>query len=58
MSLIYCPDCKKEISSLASVCVHCGYPVELAKKVKPSEEALDIIRESQIEMMKFDRLVL
>ncbi len=26
MALIPCPECGKEISELATVCVHCGYP--------------------------------
>lgn len=28
MALISCPECKKEISDKAKVCVHCGYPVQ------------------------------
>ena len=26
MAVIYCPDCKKEMSDTASVCPNCGYP--------------------------------
>lgn len=33
MALINCPDCKKEISDAAEVCIGCGYP--LSKSVKP-----------------------
>lgn len=28
MSLIICPECKKEISDKADVCIHCGYPIK------------------------------
>ncbi|MCB6202766.1 hypothetical protein [Extibacter muris] len=27
MSLIKCPECKREISDKAEVCIHCGYPI-------------------------------
>lgn len=27
MALIYCPECKKEISDKASVCPNCGFPI-------------------------------
>ena len=27
MSLILCPECNKEVSDKAEVCVHCGYPL-------------------------------
>ena len=28
MALIICPECGKEVSSLAKTCIHCGYPLE------------------------------
>lgn len=28
MALIKCPECGKEISDKAEVCIHCGYPVK------------------------------
>jgi hypothetical protein len=27
MSLIACPECRKQISSVAAVCPHCGFPI-------------------------------
>ena len=27
MALISCPECKKEVSSLAAACIHCGAPL-------------------------------
>lgn len=27
MALIMCPECKKEVSSAAENCIHCGYPI-------------------------------
>ena len=35
MALIVCPECKREVSSTARQCVHCGYP--LASQVRPVE---------------------
>ena len=32
MALIKCPECGKEISSLAKVCIHCGCPLHEAEK--------------------------
>ena len=37
MSLIICPECKKEISSSAIVCVHCGRPIAQYKKAVLTE---------------------
>ena len=28
MALIICPECKKEVSDQAEVCIHCGYPLK------------------------------
>ena len=28
MSLIKCPECNKEISDKAEMCIHCGYPLQ------------------------------
>lgn len=27
MALTKCPECKREVSSLADKCIHCGYPL-------------------------------
>ena len=27
MALIKCPECKREVSDKAEVCIHCGYPI-------------------------------
>jgi hypothetical protein len=39
MSLIQCPECKKEISNLANLCPHCGIPLitELVDSAEQSE---------------------
>ncbi len=38
--LIKCPDCKKDVSSHAEMCVHCGYPLEkMLPKIKADFEA-------------------
>ena len=40
MALIRCPECKREVSDKAEVCIHCGYPI--AKL----ESCNDIIQDS------------
>jgi hypothetical protein len=32
MALINCPECSKEISDVASSCIHCGYPLGLTQE--------------------------
>ena len=34
MSLIKCPECGKDVSSLAEKCIHCGYPLQRQIKYK------------------------
>lgn len=36
MALIKCPECGKQISDKASVCIHCGYPIQIEQVVSPS----------------------
>ena len=40
MALIKCPECGKEISNRAHVCIHCGYPLEEneSSQAKPKKE--------------------
>lgn len=38
MALIKCPECEKEVSSMAGSCPHCGYPMDL---IQSNEEPLD-----------------
>ena len=44
MPLIKCPDCKKDISSFAEACPHCGYPLAKIKK----QEEMRIRREEHL----------
>ena len=36
MALIHCPECNKEVSDRAEICVHCGYPISkwIKKKIQ------------------------
>lgn len=55
MALIKCPECGKEISDKASVCVNCGYPVsEYVEELKREEEQklVDRLRKQQGEEKK------
>lgn len=42
MSLIMCPECKKEISDKATVCVHCGYPIKRDESPQTSKKFIYI----------------
>lgn len=33
MALINCPECNKEISDKAEICIHCGYPIKSNKEI-------------------------
>ena len=35
MSLITCPECDKQISSAAEICVNCGFPLKAQKRAEP-----------------------
>lgn len=41
MALIKCPECMKEISDKAEVCIHCGYPISKTN-VPNSESNVDL----------------
>ena len=34
MSLIICPECKKEVSNMAKICPNCGFPINEKDKDK------------------------
>ena len=36
MALIKCPECGKQISDKASVCIHCGYPIQAEQVISTS----------------------
>lgn len=48
MALIKCPECGKEISDRAKVCIHCGAPVQEIKQDISEEEVLEENVESPI----------
>lgn len=55
MALIKCPECGKEISDKASICVNCGYPIfEYVEELKREEEQKNAgqLREQQEEEKK------
>lgn len=39
MALINCPECGKEISNSATICVHCGYPLEREKAISTTSKS-------------------
>ncbi len=45
MALIKCPECGKEISDQAEVCIHCGYPIK-----KNQEEPGRIVQEDEADI--------
>ena len=40
MSLIICPECKKEVSNMAKICPNCGFPINEKDKDKKIYEYL------------------
>ena len=40
MALIKCPECGNDISSYASVCIHCGYPIKEMEKQSASPSSI------------------
>ncbi len=38
MALIKCPECGGELSDLAPVCIHCGYPIAEEKQILDEQE--------------------
>ena len=49
MTLINCPECKKEISDKAEICIHCGFPLD---KYLTEEEDINNIFEDLINRIK------
>ena len=43
MACITCPECGKEVSSEAKVCVHCGYPLKEKKKPIISRKIVTVV---------------
>lgn len=48
MALIKCPECNKEVSDKATVCIHCGYPlpkyVDISAEIRSIESQLSGLR--------------
>lgn len=40
MALIKCPECGKEISNKAKMCIHCGYPIDNKTNQKEKKYAV------------------
>ena len=38
MSLTKCPECNLQVSDKAIACPHCGYPLQLQEKTKPTHK--------------------
>ncbi|WP_212566909.1 hypothetical protein [Aromatoleum tolulyticum] len=38
MALIDCPECKRQISDMASSCIHCGYPIDSVTTISGPKE--------------------
>lgn len=54
MALVQCPECKKEVSDQATVCIHCGYPLKTKTlcKINGIEQDLSFILDKSIEKTK------
>lgn len=49
MALIKCPECGKEISDKATVCINCGYSLESLKDVRKKIKSEDNIESQNYE---------
>lgn len=47
MALIKCPECSKEVSDKASVCIHCGFPLSTTSQITNQEPKTEFV-ESKI----------
>lgn len=52
MGLIKCPECGKEISDKADICVNCGFPIKKYLEEKAQREAEEEIKKEQEEKLK------
>ena len=52
MALINCPECKREISSLATSCPHCGIPMSNVQDTKTTGESITTIQETSKRLKK------
>jgi uncharacterized membrane protein YvbJ len=52
MALINCPECKREISSMAVSCPYCGMPISSDQKTKTTEEPITTIQETSKKLKK------
>lgn len=43
MSLIKCPECKKEISDQATSCPHCGFPLQKKERLKNNRYSIKLV---------------
>lgn len=52
MGLIKCPDCGKEISDKATLCIGCGYPIkeELEKTQAPNQDIIQKQKEEELRL--------
>ena len=56
MALIPCPECKREVSTLAVSCPHCGTPVVNFRLVSPDKETV-VTTQLTSKRYKLQRLV-
>lgn len=54
MALIKCPECDREISDKAKVCIHCGYPIGELGILNQEKQAEGILHQEEIE--KYNKL--
>ena len=59
MAIIECPECKKEISDKANVCVHCGFPIKeyLENNAEKEEKISAINAKVQIAEMEYRKYI-
>ncbi|MCH7778337.1 MAG: zinc-ribbon domain-containing protein, partial [Gemmatimonadetes bacterium] len=44
MGLVTCPDCQKEVSDKAAVCIHCGRPSSADLIAEPAAGSAEVVK--------------
>ena len=58
MALIQCPECMKEVSESAEICIHCGYPIKKSLQKQRINESTKNIDNSNKNGIKGKRVLL
>lgn len=58
MALINCPECNKEVSDKAEVCIHCGFPLIEKSKQEEKNEKIIVTHFRKSKVKRYNRWLL